>query len=67
MDRVKSNTNLTTYNKHQVETSIFGQFGTWFGNQTQAQAVLKIFEDNYLLPGTADDDHFAWLQFAVDV
>ena len=67
MGRVRANTNLTTYTKQQVENRISEQYAIWFGNQTQAQAVLKIFEDNYLLPGTADDDHLAWLQFAVDV
>jgi hypothetical protein len=29
--------------------------------------VIKIWEDNYLPPGTSDDDHKAWLQFAIDV
>uniref|UniRef100_A0A914CT25 Uncharacterized protein n=1 Tax=Acrobeloides nanus TaxID=290746 RepID=A0A914CT25_9BILA len=34
--------------------------------KNQSQAALQIFEDVYLPSGTADDDHMAWLQFAVD-
>ena len=57
----------TTYTRQQVETRLSNQYATWFANQTQAQAVIKIWEDNYLPPGTSDDDHKAWLKFAVDV
>ena len=65
MYRVKADTNLTTYTKADVESRLSSQYADYFGNQTQA--VLKIFENNLLPSGTADDDHLAWLQFAVDV
>jgi hypothetical protein len=70
MKRVKSDTKLPTYTRQQVESRLSIQYAPWFGtfgNHSQAQAIIKIFEDNYLPPGTADDDHLAWLQFAVDV
>jgi hypothetical protein len=68
MGRVKADTNLTFYTKQNVEASLTQQYATWFnGNQTLAQSVIQIWENTYLLPGTADDDHLTWLQFAVDV
>lgn len=57
--------NLHQFTKGWVESMISDQYASWFGNNSQA--ILKIFEDNYLKPGTADDDNMAWLQFAVDV
>jgi hypothetical protein len=68
MGRVKAdNASLSVFTRQQVEARLKGQYGPWFANQTQADAVMKIWEDNYLQPGAADDDHMAWLQFAVDV
>jgi hypothetical protein len=68
MGRVKANNaSLSVFTRQQVEASLKGQYGPWFANQTQSDAVMKIWEDNYLQPGAADDDHMAWLQFAVDV
>ena len=62
---MKSDLNLTTYTKQGVEERLASQYAPWFKNQSQA--ALQIFEDVYLPSGTADDDHMAWLQFAVDV
>jgi hypothetical protein len=65
MPRVKKDTNLTTYTKQDVEARISSMYASWFGNQSKN--ILQMFEDNYLKTGVADDDHLAWLQFAVDV
>lgn len=65
MGRVKKDTNLTTYTKQDVEARISSMYALWFGNQSKN--ILQMFEDNYLKTGVADDDHLAWLQFAVDV
>jgi hypothetical protein len=62
-----ANRDLTSYTRQKIESRLLEQYAPWYGNGTKAQAVLKIWEDNYLLPGTADDDHLAWLQFIVDV
>lgn len=67
MGRVKNDHNLTSYTKQQVETRLSEKFAPWFVNQTQAQTVIQIFDEYYKKNGTADDDHLAWLQFAVDV
>jgi hypothetical protein len=62
---VIKNPNLTEYTRSSMEGRIARAFASFIGNQSQA--IIKIFEDNYLKPGTADDDHLAWLQFIVDV
>ena len=62
-----ANRDLTTYTRQNIEKRLLNTYAPWFGNGTKAQAILKIWEDNYLPPGTADDDHLAWLQFIVDV
>jgi hypothetical protein len=49
--------NLTSYTRENIESNLTKQYATWFGNQSQS--IIKIFEDNYLPPGTADDDHLA--------
>lgn len=68
MGRVKlDNASLATYTRQQVEARLKGQYGHWFANQTQTDAVMKIWDDNYLQPGASDGDHMAWMQFAVDV
>jgi hypothetical protein len=60
--------NLTDYTKQLVESRLASQYELWFNsNGNQTEAALKIFEKYYLKNGTADDDHLAWLQFAVDV
>jgi hypothetical protein len=65
VNRVKSDLNLTTYTRQDVEARIAHEYMDYFGNHTQE--VLQLFEDTYLPSGTADDDHLAWLQFRVDV
>ena len=65
MGQVKSDHNLTSYTRQQVEQRLANTYAVYFGNNSQR--VLNIFESNYLPNGTADDDHVAWLQFVVDV
>ena len=65
MYTIKKDPNLTGYTRELMEVRIANEFASFIGNQSQA--IIKIFEDNYLKPGTADDDHLAWLQFIVDV
>uniref|UniRef100_A0A914DYB4 Uncharacterized protein n=1 Tax=Acrobeloides nanus TaxID=290746 RepID=A0A914DYB4_9BILA len=65
MGRVKSDHNLTSYTKQGVESRLAQQYASWWGNQSEA--MIKIFEDAYSNSSTADDDHLAWLQFAVNV
>lgn len=65
MGRVKSNPNLTDFTRQNVEAGISKQYALWF--KSHASEIVKLFETYYLPAGTADDDHLAWLQFAVDV
>uniref|UniRef100_A0A914E6C2 Carboxylesterase type B domain-containing protein n=1 Tax=Acrobeloides nanus TaxID=290746 RepID=A0A914E6C2_9BILA len=58
-------TNFTDYSKKYFEAELELFASIIFGGQLQTS--INIFEHMFVPPGTADDDHLAWLKATVDV
>ena len=62
---ILARSNITNFTREFVEGYLAERFINFFGNATQDS--IELFENIYLEPGTADDDHLAWYKLIVDV
>uniref|UniRef100_A0A914CEJ1 Carboxylesterase type B domain-containing protein n=1 Tax=Acrobeloides nanus TaxID=290746 RepID=A0A914CEJ1_9BILA len=57
--------NITNFTREFVEGYLAERFINFFGSATQDS--IELFENIYLEPGTADDDHLAWYKLIIDL